>query len=232
MDFWPPERAESVHTGRVAADVPSSTVVVVEDHAALREGLGVLLPRAGFRVLGTAGGETEGFALVSQTRPDVVLVDVALAEGDGISLTRRLLADDPDRGVVIYTGSRDGETLLDGLDSGARGYALKEGSLDELAEALRVVAEGRSYVDPRLRSALLSPRATRRQASLSAREREVLSLLAQGLTGEQVARRLYLSAETVKTHVRNSMDKLEARNRVHAIAIALRQGQIDEEAAA
>ena len=203
---------------------------MVEDHAALREGLGLLLPHAGFRVVGTAGGESDGFALVVDVRPDVVVVDLGLADGDGISLTRRLLAEDPGRGVVIYTGSSDEDTLFDGLDSGARGFALKEGSVDELAEAIRVVAAGGGYVDPRLRSALLSPRATQRQPALSTREREIMSLLAQGLTSEQVAGRLYLSAETVKTHVRNSMNKLEARNRVHAIAIALRQGQIDEEA--
>ena len=214
------------------ADASSWSVVVVEDHAALREGLGMLLPHAGFRLVGTAGGEAEGFSVVGELQPDVVVVDVTLADGDGISLTRRLLADDPGRGVVIYTGSSDEETLLDGLDSGARGYALKEGSVDELAEAITVVAKGGSYVDPRLRSALLSPRATQRQAALSTREREIMSLLAQGLTGEEVAGRLYLSTETVKTHVRNSMTKLEARNRVHAIAIALRQGQIDEEAPA
>lgn len=206
----------------------------MEDHAALREGLELLLSKSGCEVLGTADSEDDGFALVERVDPDVVVVDVMLAAGDGITLTRRLLAARPDRGVVIYTGSSGEEHLLDGLDSGARGYALKEGSIQELVEAIDAVASGGSYVDPRLAPALLSPKATQRQPSLTAREREIMSLLAEGLTGEEVAERLFLSAETVKTHVRNAMSKLEARNRVHAIAIALRQGEIelpDEEGA-
>ena len=202
-------------------------VALVEDHAALREGLELLLAKAGCEVLGTADGEGSGFELVERVDPDVAVVDVTLADGDGIALTRRLLEARPERGVVIYTGSSEEEHLLDGLDSGARGYALKEGSVDELVEAILAVAAGGTYVDPRLAPALLSPRATQRQPSLSAREREIMGLLAVGLTGEEVADRLFLSAETVKTHVRNAMSKLEARNRVHAIAIALRQGEIE-----
>ena len=127
---------------------------------------------------------------------------------------------------MLYTGSSDEELLFDGLDSGARGYALKDGSPRELVEALALVADGGSYVDPRLRPALLSRRSTERLPSLSNREREILDLLAQGLTGEQVAEKLVLSAETVKTHIRNAMSKLEAHTRVHAIAIALREGYI------
>ena len=128
---------------------------------------------------------------------------------------------------MLYTGSSDEELLFDGLDSGARGYALKDGSPRELVEALGLVAGGGSYVDPRLRPALLSRRSTERLPSLSNREREILDLLAQGLTGEQVAELLVLSSETVKTHIRNAMNKLEAHTRVHAIAIALREGYIE-----
>ena len=127
---------------------------------------------------------------------------------------------------MLYTGSSDEDLLFSGLDSGARGYALKDGSPRELVEALALVAGGGSYVDPRLRPALLSRRSTERLPSLSNREREILDLLAQGLTGEQVAEQLVLSAETVKTHIRNAMGKLEAHTRVHAIAIALREGYI------
>ena len=209
-------------------------LALVEDHAALREGLELLLEKAGCEVLGTADGESSGFELVERVDPDVVVVDVTLVDGNGIALTRRLLEARADRGVVIYTGSSDEENLLDGLDSGARGYALKEGSIEELVEAIDAVAGGGTYVDPRLTPALLSQKATQRQPSLSNREREIMSLLAEGRTGEEVADRLFLSAETVKTHVRNAMNKLEARNRVHAIAIALRQGEIvlpDEESA-
>ncbi len=203
-------------------------LVLIEDHQALREGLELLLGREGCVVVGTAGTAAEGQQLVEELAPDVALVDIRLGEGedDGIDLTRRLLTADPDRRIVLYTGSSDEELLFDGLDSGARGYALKDGSPRELVEALALVAEGGSYVDPRLRPALLSRRSTERLKSLSNREREILDLLAQGLTGEQVAEKLVLSAETVKTHIRNAMSKLEAHTRVHAIAIALREGFI------
>jgi DNA-binding NarL/FixJ family response regulator len=141
-------------------------------------------------------------------------------------LTGQLIDADPERRIVLYTGSNEIELLIKGLDSGARGYALKEGTQSELRTALTTVAEGGTYVDPRLHPALLSRRATQTQKSLSKREREIMDLLAQGLTGEQVAERLFLSPETIKTHIRNAMNKLEANTRVHAIAIALREGFI------
>ena len=202
-------------------------LALVEDHPALREGLELLLAKSGYEVVGTADGEASGFELVERTDPDVVVVDVTLTDGNGIALTRRLLEARPERGVVIYTGSSDEEHLLDGLDSGARGYALKDGPPDELLQAIRCVAEGGTYVDPRLRREVLSRRATQRVRALSKREREVLDLLSRGMTGEQVADHLVLSSETVKTHVRNAMNKLEAATRVHAIAIALREGFIE-----
>src|SRR5919205_274027 len=201
-------------------------VVIVEDHQALREGLELLLDREGCQVLGTAGTAAEGRRLIERLRPDVALVDIRLGEDSGIELTRQLLDGDPDRRVVLYTGSSDVELLASGLDSGARGYALKEGTPRELTGALSLVAEGGTYVDPRLRPALLARDTTQRMPALSKREREIMDLLAQGLTGEQVAERLVLSSETVKTHIRNAMSKLEAHTRVHAIAIALREGFI------
>ena len=202
------------------------SLVLIEDHQALREGLELLLSREGLEVVGTAGSAGEGRELVERHSPDVALVDIRLGEDSGIDLTRDLLDADPERRVVLYTGSSDVELLISGLDSGARGYALKEGTPSELTAALNTVAEGGTYVDPRLRPALLSRRATQRMPSLSKREREIMDLLAQGLTGEQVAEKLVLSSETVKTHIRNAMAKLEASTRVHAVAIALEEGLI------
>jgi DNA-binding NarL/FixJ family response regulator len=201
-------------------------LVLIEDHQALREGLELLLDREGCDVVGTAGTAAEGRALVERLDPDVALVDIRLGAESGIELTRQLLDAEPDRRVVLYTGSSDLDLLASGLDSGARGYALKEGTPSELTAALTTVASGGTYVDPRLRPALLSRPSTQRIASLSKREREIIELLAQGLTGEEVAERLVLSPETVKTHIRNAMGKLEASTRVHAIAIALREGFI------
>jgi DNA-binding NarL/FixJ family response regulator len=201
-------------------------LVLIEDHQALREGLELLLGRHDIDVVGTAGTATEGRALIERHEPDVALVDIRLGDDSGIDLTRAVLDADPSRRVVLYTGSSDVELLISGLDSGARGYALKDGTPSELTGALETVAAGGTYVDPRLRSALLSRRTTQRMPSLSKREREIMDLLSQGLTGEDVASRLFLSSETVKTHIRNAMSKLEAHTRVHAVAIALREGYI------
>jgi DNA-binding NarL/FixJ family response regulator len=204
----------------------SLRLVLVEDHQALRDGLELLLAREGLDVVGAAGTAAEGESLVLALEPDVALIDIRLGEESGIDVSRRLLDDDPDRRIVLYTGSADVELLVSGLDSGARGYALKDGTPAELVGALTTVAQGGTWVDPRLRPQLLSRQATQRLPSLSPREREIMDLLAQGLTGEQVAERLVLSPETVKTHIRNAMNKLEASTRVHAVAIALREGYI------
>jgi DNA-binding NarL/FixJ family response regulator len=201
-------------------------LAVVEDHEALRTGMELLLGRNGCVIVGGAGDAAEGYELIVGTSPDVAVVDVNLPDESGASLSRRLLSEDPELGILLYTGADDHETLQEALDCGARGFALKAGPPGELVEAIRAVAGGEGYVDPRLRSTLLGRSTTDQIGALSPREREVLDLLARGFTGEQAAERLHLSPETVRTHVRNAMGKLEASTRAHAIAIALRQGEI------
>lgn len=202
-------------------------LVIVDDHEALREGLAALLRANGLEVLGVAGNAAAGLDLVEHdSEPDVAIVDIRLPDGSGIDLTRDLLVRKPDLGVILYTGDADAELLYDGLDSGARGYALKAGSMDELVSAIERVANGGSYVDPRLDRILLSPRATSKVPQLSPREREIMHLMAEGLTAERIGEEITVSVETVRTHVRNVIRKLQARNRVHAIAIALERGEI------
>jgi DNA-binding NarL/FixJ family response regulator len=205
----------------------TTRLVIIEDHEAVREALAALLELRGFDVVGAAGNVAAGLDLVEHAEPDVAVVDVALPDGSGIDLTRRLLRRRPDLAVLLYTGDADAARLASGLGSGARGYALKSGSVDELVEAIERVAAGESYIDPRLdRVILTGPRQGGRSPQLSPREREVLHLMAEGFTGEAIARRLGLSVETVRTHARNVIRKLQARNRVHAIAIALERGDI------
>ena len=205
---------------------PATSLVLIDDHEALREGLAAVLGAAGFDVVGQAGSAAAAEDLVRVARPDLALLDIQLPDGNGIELTRTLLGFSPELRIVLYTGDADAELLYDGLDSGARGYVLKAGSTDELVEAIRRVAEGLSYVDPRLDRILLSPRATEKVPTLSPREREIMHLMAEGLTAEAIANQLVVSVETVRTHVRNVIRKLQARNRVHAIAIALERGEI------
>jgi DNA-binding NarL/FixJ family response regulator len=202
------------------------TVVIVEDHLALRKGLELLLRGTEFSVVGTADDAEEGQKLIERRHPDIAIIDIGLPGRSGLDLTRRILRSVQDLGVLLYTGIGDKDTLVRALDSGARGFALKAGSPEELLAAIRAVAGGESYVDERLRPLLLARFTTERIGVLSPREREVLDLLAKGLNGEEVAERLVLSPETVRTHVRNAMEKLEANTRVHAVAIALRQGEI------
>src|SRR5881275_240632 len=114
----------------------ATKLMIVDDHEALREGLEVMLTHSGHEVVGVAG--------------NVAIVDIRLPDGSGIALTRELLARRPDLGIILYTGDSDAELLYEGLDSGARGYALKAGSMEELASAIDRVANGGSYVDPRL----------------------------------------------------------------------------------
>lgn len=203
-----------------------TSLVIVDDHEALREGLSALLGAQGLDVLGAAGTMEAARDLFALGDPDVAIVDIRLPDGSGIDLARELIASHPSLGVVLYTGDSDAELLYDGLDSGARGYALKAGSMQELALAIERVAAGGSYVDPRLDRILLSPRATAHVPMLSPREREIMHLMAEGLTAEKIGDALGVSVETVRTHVRNVIRKLRARNRVHAIALALERGEI------
>jgi DNA-binding NarL/FixJ family response regulator len=210
----------------VPANPDSATVVIVEDHLALRKGLELLLRDTEFEVIGAAGDAEEGRRLIDRRPPDVAIVDIGLPGASGVDMTRAALAAHPAMGVLLYTGIGDQDTLVKALDSGARGFALKAGAPEELMAALRAVVRGDSYVDERLRQLLLSRSTTERIGVLSPREREVLDLLSKGLNGEEIAARLVLSPETVRTHVRNAMEKLEAKTRVHAVAIAIRQNEI------
>jgi DNA-binding NarL/FixJ family response regulator len=203
------------------------SMVLVEDHIALRRGMELLLGREEtIEVAASAGEAASGYALIRAKRPDVALLDVNMPGESGIELTRRLLADDPELGIVLYTGLEEEAGLRDALDCGARGFVLKTAPPAELVRAIHTVAAGGTYVDPKLNSVILSRRSTERIGLLTPREREVLDMLARGLTGEEIARELTLSPETIRTHVRNAMDKLEANTRVHAIAIALRSGEL------
>jgi DNA-binding NarL/FixJ family response regulator len=208
---------------------PSATplnVVIVDDHVALRRGMELLLRRNGHHVVGAADDAESAESLIMRRRPDVALIDLALPRESGAELTRRLLQADPDVRIVLYTGTTDERQLLEGLDAGAAGFALKSGDPEELEEAIRTVAEGRDWLDPRLKPLLARKNGNGQAHVLSPREREILGLLSKGLSGEEAAKQLFLSSETVRTHVRNAMTKLGATTRVHAVALALKRGEI------
>jgi DNA-binding NarL/FixJ family response regulator len=205
-------------------------VVIVDDHVALRRGMELLLRRHGHHVVGTANDAESAQALILRRRPDVALIDLTLPRESGAELTRHLLQQEPEMRIVLYTGVSDERLLLDGLESGAAGFALKSGDPEELEEAIRTVADGGRWIDPRLEPLLAGANGGANGNGpvhvLSPREREILGLLSKGLSGEEAAKQLFLSSETVRTHVRNAMNKLGAATRVHAVALALQRGEI------
>ena len=200
-------------------------VVLVEDHLALRKGIELLLRNEGIRVVGVADNPAEGERMIRDRAPDVAIVDIGLDAGSGLGLARSVLADDPEAGILVYTGARDATLLQEALGSGARGFALKAGSPSELVDAIRAVAAGDEYLDPRIAQLVERPDVDAAKP-LSKREREVMALMARGMTMGEIAEELVLSPLTVQTHVHNAKSKLGARTRVHALALALEQGQI------
>ena len=148
-------------------------VVIVDDHVALRRGMELLLRRHGHHVVGTADDAESAESVILRRRPDVAVIDLSLPRASGAELTRRLLEEDPEMRIVLYTGAADERQLLDGLDAGAAGFALKSGDPDELEEAIRTVAEGGEWIDPRLKP-LLAARQRRwaRARALTARARD------------------------------------------------------------
>ncbi len=156
----------------------------------------------------------------------MAVVGIKLPDESGLRLTRRLVVDQPDLAVLIYTGLDNVATLAEALECGARGFALKLGSIAQLIQGLRLVARGERYVDPRIR-ALLDAEVDCEPLLLTKREREIFDLLAQGFTGEEIASRLTLSPDTVRTHVRNGMEKLHEHTRTGAVVKALKAHEIE-----
>jgi DNA-binding NarL/FixJ family response regulator len=200
-------------------------VVLVARHLALRKGIELLLGNEGLRVIGVAQTASEGVRMIKERNPDVAIVDIGLVGRSGLGLVREVLAADRAAGILLYTGTVDRALLQDALNSGARGFALKAGRPEELIGAVRIVAAGGEYVDPRIAELLELPEEAR--PMLTSREREILDLLAEGLRTDEVAARLAISPLTVDTHVRNVMRKLGARTRAHALALALRLHEIE-----
>ena len=201
-------------------------VVLIEEHEALRDGLRALLERHGIRTVGVAGTAAGALDVFRHVRPDVAVIAVKLPDGSGLRLVRRLHREDPDLPILIYTGVEDVRTLAEALDSGARGFVLKPGSTPHLVAALRAVAGGKRYVDPAIRT-LLDAGVEGDPLLLTKREREVFDLLAQGFTGEEIATQLTVAAETVRTHIRNGMDKLGSHTRTGAVVQALKTHEIE-----
>lgn len=208
------------------ADTDEITLLLCDDHEVVREGLRLSLLRSShIRIVGEAPDGETAIALAERRLPDVVIMDLRMPEMDGIEATEEILKRVPDAKVLIFTAYSERALLTRGLESGAKGYVLKEASHQTLLKAIEKIAGGETFIDP----ALIPSMTSKKDGTdlLTQREREILQLLADGMSNADVAQQLFISQETVKSHVRHILAKLEAETRTQAVAIALREAMID-----
>lgn len=186
------------------------------------EAVAEFLAHGGVEIVGRARDGEEALARIEDRKPRVALVDVRMPKLGGIEVARRAKRSTPATSVLLYTGYGDRALLTEALDAGVSGFVLKEAPMDDLVRAIQSVASGGQYVDPVLAGTLAASSIGSQLPQLTQRERDVLRLLADGLSNEEIGKRLYISAETVRTHVRKAMDKLDADTRTQAVARALR----------
>ena len=208
------------------AEQTSISCVVADDHPAVLEAVAEFLTQGGVDVVGRASDGEEALDRIEKRKPRVALVDVRMPRLGGIELTRRAKRAAPSTAVLLYTGYGDRALLTEALDAGVAGFVLKEAPMDDLLRAVQAVANGGTYVDPVLAGTLAASSVGGNVPQLTQRERDVLRLLADGLSNEEIGKRLFISAETVRTHVRKAMDKLDADTRTQAVARALRENLI------
>lgn len=211
-------------------------VVVVDDQATIREALASMLDLdPHLDVVATGANGREAVALVAEHRPDVLLTDLRMPVMDGAEATEAVLTDQPDLAVLLLTTFDDEESILSALSAGARGYLTKEAGRAEIVQAILAVATGQSVLDPQVQQRLVRRALGTHPASASSlpvegdhlltkRECEVIALIADGLTNREIARRLYLSEATIKTHINNLFTKTAVRDRAQAIRYAYAHG--------
>ena len=200
--------------------------LVADDHPAMIEAVCDVLEDAGIEVIGRARDGEEALQKLETRKPRVALIDLRMPRLSGIELARRATRSSPGTAIILYTAYGERALLTEALDAGARGFLLKEAPLSDLVRAVEMVSSGMTYVDPGLAGILASSDSAAAATKLTQRERDVLRLLADGLTNEEIGKRLFISPETVRTHVRKAMDKLNADTRTQAVATALRQSLI------
>jgi DNA-binding NarL/FixJ family response regulator len=201
--------------------------LAVDDHPSVRQGLGLMFgSEEDLELIGTAETGEDALEVIEREQPEVVIMDVRLPGIDGISALKRISQVAPSVKTVVFSAYGDKRLLSDAISAGARGYVMKGSPPEDLLRAVRAVTSGKPFVDPSLSPTLLMTQGMA-EAPLSEREREILQLLAEGYHTEEVARRIGLSAETVKSDTKRAINKLEADTRVHAVAIALRQAIIE-----
>jgi len=207
-------------------------VVLADDHLLFRAGIASLLSAWDIDVVGQAATGREAVELTRRVKPDLVLMDIGMPDGNGLDATRRIKSESPEVKIVIVTASEDENDLFEAIKSGAEGYLLKDMSEDEFMGTLRGIEAGEPPLSQGLASKILEEfaRVSREQPAsepaggLTARERDVLQLVAAGSTNREIAASLFVSANTVNFHMKNILTKLHVKNRSQAAAYAVRSG--------
>lgn len=210
-------------------------VIVVDDQELFRRGLTMLLGvEEDIKVVGEAGDGIAATDLAATAVPDVILMDVRMPKRSGIEACVAIKEIAPTARIIMLTVSDEEADLYDAVKNGASGYLLKDSSIDEVAQAIRVVADGQSLISPSMAIKLLDEfkqmsRSDRQLPTprLTERELEVLKLVAQGLNNREIAKRLFISENTVKNHVRNILEKLQLHSRMEAVMYAVREKLLD-----
>ncbi|WP_409493777.1 response regulator [Amycolatopsis sp. cmx-11-12] len=201
------------------------TIMLVDDHPVVREGLrGMLEAEPDLSVIGEAGSGDEAVALSRVKQPDVILMDLRMPGLDGVGATRKILADRPGQRVVVLTTYETDADILRAVEAGASGYLLKDASRTELAGAIRAASRGETVLAPSVAGKLVNRVRNPTASPLSAREIEVLRLVAQGSTNADIGRALHISEATVKTHLLRVFGKLDVSDRTAAVTTAMRLG--------
>ncbi len=207
-------------------------ILVADDHALFRDGLRALfLSVPDTEVAGEAATGEEAVARATELQPDVVLMDIQMPGINGIEATRRIVRDSPHIGVIVVTMFEDDDSVFAAMRAGAKGYVLKGADQDEILKVIRAVAAGEAHFGPKIARRLMSFFSTLHPAApseafpeLTAREREVLDLIARGRNNQEIAKELYLSPKTVRNHISNTFTKLQVTDRVQAIIRAREAG--------
>ncbi|MCC7164855.1 MAG: response regulator transcription factor [Anaerolineae bacterium] len=211
----------------------SLRIVLADDHPLFRDGVASLLRARGYEIVGEAGNGREALDVIRRTQPDLVLMDIHMPELDGLTATRVLASELPNVRVVILTISDDDDDVFEAIKSGAQGYLLKNTDTHSFFDLIESAARGETPLSGRLASRILREFAKRMNTegtehaaedALSEREKEVLTLAAEGLTNREIAARINLSENTVKYHFKNILEKLHLRNRAQAVVYAAQSG--------
>lgn len=213
-------------TAASPSSTTSITCVLADDHPAVLDAVARYLDGHGVSVVARARDGADALAKIESHRPSVAVVDVQMGRIGGLELTRQATRAFPETAIVVYSGFGRREHLLEALDAGARGFVVKEAALSELVRAIEIAVDGGTYIDAALAGLLAGPNSDQEGPKITQRERDVLRLLSKGMSNEEIGREIFISPETVRTHLRKAMRKLGAKTRTEAVALALRRSLI------